>query len=104
MAGSASLLLCRYVQQSTLCMPKSHKPLPIKAPTINAECAPGWMGSKHFLVKDAIATVASTECREDGFVFGLRFDNDCKDQFENGVPIKEKPLYHFHESFIEGST
>lgn len=76
-----------------------------RTPEITETKAWGWMGSKHFLVKGAVATVREIDYRSESncFEYWLEFDNDS---FINSitkevVPIVARKLFVFLEKDVE---
>lgn len=73
-----------------------------KAPVINEKEAWGWLGSKHFLVPGALATVVESRCGEKGFVFGVTFDRETwMDRHGHEQPVDQKHSYCFREEWLE---
>jgi hypothetical protein len=50
------------------------KVLLTKAPDF--EKAPGWIGSKHFLIPGAIGYIKTRDFRNNSFIFGIEFEDD----------------------------
>lgn len=73
-----------------------------KTPNITKSKAPGWMGSRHFLIRGAIATVREVSLDTGGFCFQLMFDDESwlKDGVPQPIPEKDKHTYHFREDFV----
>ena len=78
-----------------------------KTPRITQEKSWGWMGSKQFLKKDAMATVESVGWRAKGktFTYGIVFDDET---FINSITKKPESVDHKHsycfsESYIKRS-
>jgi len=62
----------------------------------------GWYGSRHFLIKGAIATVKALEYRDDLFCFGLEFDDETWIDMHGEVkPVSAKHLFYLSENWIE---
>jgi hypothetical protein len=73
-------------------------------PVINDRERYGWLGSKHFLVEGAVATVAAVDVDGDGFSFGLHFDNDSWiDHHGQKQPTMQKGMYFFRESWVRAA-
>jgi hypothetical protein len=74
-----------------------------KTPVINTEESWGWLGSKHFLIKGAMATVRTREFYNGHFVFGLHFDHESWiDGNGKARPVKDtKSLFMFSETWLE---
>jgi len=61
----------------------------------------GWYGSKHFLVKGAIATVKDCGYRSDLFFFGLEFNDESYiDRLGEISPVTAKHLFYLSEDLI----
>jgi hypothetical protein len=62
----------------------------------------GWYGSKHFLIKGALATVASTDFRDGLFHFSLLFDDDSFFHYKTGevIPVDPKYIFRFSEKWL----
>ena len=62
----------------------------------------GWLGSKHFLVKGALATVRERDFYKGVFSFGLFFDDETwMDSFTKKLnPVDRKGLYYFGERWL----
>jgi hypothetical protein len=76
----------------------------IKTPKIDRDTSSGWIGSKHFLVKGARATIEDVDFARGGFILALLFDDESwKDSDGIIHPRKdsEKHLYHFGEKHVE---
>jgi hypothetical protein len=78
----------------------------IKTPEIGPESRPGWLGSKHFLIAGAVATVSSADFNDGNFVFGLEFDDDSGIHFQTGERIASETngVYHFADNWVESLT
>ena len=64
----------------------------------------GWYGSKHFLIKGAIATVQSHDFRDDNFLFGLVFDEESwvsSDGKINKLAANRRGVFQFLEDYLE---
>ena len=65
----------------------------------------GWYGSRHFLIKGAIATVKEVGYRDNLFSFGLVFDDESWVHYRTGevIPTEEnqKHLFYLPENSIE---
>jgi hypothetical protein len=70
-------------------------------PVITKEKSWGWMGSKHFLIKGAKATVKERQFYDGSFVFGLIFDDETWIDYE-GIcqPVDRKALFFFRERWL----
>lgn len=75
----------------------------IETPEINPKKNWGLIGSKHFLVKGAVATVKKRTSREGQFVFLLEFDDDSYKEFHTNkiTPSETKGLYSFNEKVLK---
>jgi hypothetical protein len=73
-----------------------------KTPVINEKEAWGWLGSKHFLIKGAVAIVKERDFYKGVFSFGLHFDDQTWiDSFTKEIHSpKEKALYYFGERWL----
>ena len=73
-----------------------------RTPEINENTSWGWIGSKHFLVAGALATVREVDFYDGRFVAGLHFDDESWISFDGQVhPAAEKALYYFDEGWLE---
>jgi hypothetical protein len=73
-----------------------------KTPEITQEKSWGWMGSKHFLIKGAVAHIKTREFYDGRFVFGLNFQDESWIDFEGKIhPKTEESIYCFGESWLE---
>jgi hypothetical protein len=74
-------------------------------PVINEKTRWGWMGCKHFLIKGAAGTVASSSCGTKGFRFGIIFDEESwispLDKSVN--PTSEPHEFWFGEGSLRGA-
>ncbi len=71
-------------------------------PEINEKDSWGWMGSKHFLVKGAVATVHSVDFRDGKFNALLYFDDETWKDDAGVLRKKDRAsLYHFWETKLE---
>lgn len=63
----------------------------------------GWYGSRHFLVRGAIATVKTYgDYRQDLFYFGLEFDDESYiNQHGEIRPVGSKHLFYLSENEIQ---
>ncbi len=62
----------------------------------------GWYGSRHFLIKGAIATVRDRGYQDGSFCFGVEFDNETWiDQDGEINPVINKHLFYLPEDSIE---
>lgn len=72
-----------------------------KTPKIDKETSWGWMGSKHFLVKGAMATVHDVDYRNGLFFASLYFDDESWVDSDGTVnPVNRPALYTFSENFL----
>lgn len=72
-----------------------------RTPEINEKTAPGWIGSKHFLVKGAIGTVREVYCDGKEFGFQIEFDDETwLDRDGKAQPVSQKHTYHFREDCL----
>lgn len=71
-------------------------------PVINERDSFGWLGSKHFLIEGARATVMDVDYRGNGFGYAIMFDEESwKDNQGVIHPMKErKHTYYFGEQKI----
>lgn len=70
--------------------------------TLDIPKGSGWYGSRHFLIKGAIATVRTCEYQKDSFCFGLEFDDESWiDMHGEVTPSSSKHLFHLSENCVE---
>jgi hypothetical protein len=72
-------------------------------PVINERDSFGWLGSKHFLVEGAKATVADVDFRGDSFGYSIIFDDESwkdRDGVVRPIEKKHKHTYYFGEKKI----
>ena len=74
-----------------------------ETPEINADISPGWVGSRHILVKGAPGTVTDADFGSGDFIFFVAFDrNTWVDRHGNEHSRSEKPyVYAFKASDLE---
>lgn len=61
----------------------------------------GWYHCRHFLIKDATATVRNRGYKDDHFTFDIEFDHETWiDQEGNEQPVKNKHTFYFTEDFL----
>jgi len=75
-----------------------------ETPYISESTAHGWLGSKHFLIQGAKATVRDVDFRCNEFGYAIMFDNESwKDR--DGVihPTKDKHTYFFTEGKLRAA-
>lgn len=74
-------------------------------PVITEQNAPGWMSSKHFLVKGARGVVISSDFWESGnIMYGIRFDDESWRDLSGNIMLVEpsnRHSYTFRESVLE---
>ena len=76
-----------------------------QAPEISEDVAWGWRGSKHFLVKGAVATVMEREFYSGLFCFALHFDDETWIDMRGVKRKPDKPsFYYFSENKIESMS
>jgi hypothetical protein len=97
-AAAYDLLLTRYAKFHT-----GDRVQLGKTPIINETCAPGWVGSKHFLVAGASATVREVDVRDGVFYYQVVFDTeswlDAK-KIERAVENDRRHSYCFAEDYL----
>jgi|GEM_PF-2451748 len=75
-----------------------------KTPEINKEESWGWIGSKHFLVKGAKATVCEVDYYREKFRCSVKFDDDSHinhvTQQVELTPPDRRSFYSFNEDFL----
>lgn len=79
-----------------------------RTPEITTEKSWGWIGSKHFLMKGALATVADVDYRADGkcFEYLLKFDDDSwidRDGIKHLQNDGDRALFTFFEKDVEAA-
>lgn len=72
-------------------------------PIVDEDIRPGWLGSKHFLVKGATGIVRSSDVMPGGyFTFYVEFDSESWiDSRGNVHPTEQKYWYAFSENNLE---
>jgi hypothetical protein len=75
-----------------------------KTPEITREKSWGWFGSKHYLIKGALAVVKERQFYDGTFVYGLHFQDESWVD-GNGIcqPVSGKALYSFGERWLESA-
>jgi hypothetical protein len=76
----------------------------IRAPTITSETAPGWMGSKHFLVPGALGEIREADVHNGNVAYRIVFDNESwidNDGKTKLVTPERRHMYHFAEKYLE---
>jgi len=72
-----------------------------ETPVITERTAHGWLGSKHFLLEGAKATVSDVDCRSGEFGYDIVFDDESWKESFTGVihqtEAKHKHCYYFPE-------
>jgi len=75
-----------------------------KTPEITVEKSWGWMGSRHYLIKGALARVHERSFYDGRFVFGLLFEDESYKDYNGKInPVKEKHVYSFGESWLSSA-
>jgi hypothetical protein len=73
-----------------------------KTPEITKEKSWGWLGSEHFLIKGALATVKERKFYAGKFVYGIVFNDDSYiDASGNKIKTSEEYIYSFSETWLE---
>lgn len=76
-----------------------------KTPEITKDKSWGWIGSKHFLIEGAKATVVEVDIYKGKFSLGLHFDRESRLHYETGEEIFKDPdkksIYTFNEEWVE---
>jgi len=101
-AAAYDLLLARYAKfhvddRVQLC----------RTPVINDTVAPGWLGSKHFLVAGAHGTVRDVDVRDGKFYYQVVFDTESWLDDKGGiraVPPHERHTYCFSEGYLDAAV
>ncbi len=78
-----------------------------KTPVITEEIAPGWLGSKHFLVAGAHGIVRTVDVSTKGLRFGVVFFDESwidRDGVKHPVPVQDRHVYSFQETDLEAET
>jgi hypothetical protein len=76
-----------------------------KTPIINKNEGWGWLGSKHFLVQGAIATIVERDFHDGHFIFGLHFDDETWiDNNGNKQPVDRHAMYMFWETYLTSAN
>lgn len=69
---------------------------------VDTDKASGWKGSKHFLIKGAMATIKERGYANGYFTFHIMFDDESWIDSEGEEhPIVDKHTYHFSEIRLE---
>jgi hypothetical protein len=71
----------------------------------------GWLSSKHFLAKGALATIAAIDFYKDHFCYNLMFDNESWEETKWGTkeviihptPPEKRHMFCFREADIEAA-
>jgi hypothetical protein len=71
-----------------------------RTPRIDAMRAPGWLGSKHFLVAGALGTVRDVDFRQGTFYYQIVFDAESwldQQKVEHAIEPAKRASYCFQE-------
>jgi hypothetical protein len=75
-----------------------------RTPEITKDKSWGWLGSKHFLIKGAIARIEESSFYGGQFVYGLHFMDESHLSFDGSVhQVDQRAVYSFGESWLESA-